>query len=494
MCPHFHEEWLNNPRRLTAVESNPSLDIIPESLRLNYDELKSDYSPDDWNEYFTSNRCKSLPPSSGNTSQRTSEFDGDETISQMDISDPNILGEAVSDANLLDVSPMSHIAKRRKTRNGYSVVSSSDAVCSQLKRSRKNTEFLSLSDQFTKIIEPKTCDAFRFMCAYCPKLFMIPQLVYEHWKKNHLKTNVAFMFRIAKVFKCCYCRYANTYDELKRHFDEKHSTETFAMIDKINQRECGLCSTKFSNASTELIVDHFKQHHNAIGTDTIKLESYLTDEWLEKIIAEKVIRKTKSPCKQILYNCPSCPSASCSDQFEMVAHIRKHFLRFKCNCCPKTFEKIEMLQKHHANEHQDEAALNVVRANENLANYLDMRIIFPNGLAVTKRECVNTKFGAMDELAEMVQKLNGRKTKYRRPATQKGEISQMESMITRSKKETTNGERNSMPASSNLLTETMNSDDRFNRGKGKSPGCSTSVENVGPKESAGIDHRAAAQQ
>ncbi|KAG4068894.1 hypothetical protein HA402_005042 [Bradysia odoriphaga] len=388
MCPYTDEELLNNPLGLTTVEliPRPPLDFSENDLPfdgqdvVSYDDLKRDYSYDDWNEYFTTIR------QIDGMSERKMDVDegfGDDTctnttISQMDRSDP----DSVTDVSV-----------ERKPANRDSGLSSLDddfqSICSTRLNETK-VELKSTIEQFTKFSDPKLSDVFRYRCAYCPKPFMNLQLVYEHWNREHGKPNVPFLFQVTKIFKCCYCRHCNTYDDLKRHCAQKHPKETFAMIDKMNQKKCALCTNVFCNASTELIADHFEQHHNVAGVNnTIRLESYLTDEWLDKIIADKVVRRSGL---------------------------------------------VSSTDHHHAIAHAKDKSLSVVSANENLGNYLEMKIIFPNGFVLTKRECVNTRFGAMDELGKMIQELNGTDLKidHAKPAESK-QISKPNPMITRSK-------------------------------------------------------------
>ncbi|XP_037034041.1 uncharacterized protein LOC119072837 isoform X2 [Bradysia coprophila] len=437
MCPYTDEELLNNPLGLTTVEPipRPPLDFSENSSLIDndlpfdgqdvvsYDDLKRDYSNDNWNEYFTTIR-----PIDGMSESKVDVDEGfgddtctNTTISQMDRSEPD------------SVPDDSEERKPANRDSGLSILDDvSQSICSS-RLDKPKVEPKSTIEPFTKFSDPKLPDVFRYRCAYCPKPFINLQPVYEHWYKEHGKPNVTFMFQVTKIFKCCYCRHCNTYDDLKRHCEQKHPKETFAIIDKMNQKKCALCTSLFCNASTELIADHFEQHHNVAGiNNTIRLESYLTDEWLDKIVADKVFRRGGLVSNQIMYDCPYCPTARCNDQSEMVAHIRKHFLRFKCNCCDKTFEKIGLLEKHHAITHAKDKALSVVSANENLGNYLEMKIIFPNGFMLTKRECVNTRFGATDELVKMIQELNGSDMEIglAKPAQR---ISKPNPMITRSK-------------------------------------------------------------
>lgn len=269
----------------------------------------------------------------------------------------------------------------------------------ELNRLKSGNTFAAMIDEMVQ--NAKLSDVFKYRCAYCPKSFENHALVYDHFRKDHAKPKTVFMFKVAKIFHCYYCRHFNSYDDLKRHCDQKHSRQLFIMMDKFNPTKCGLCAESMENIS---IVDHFEINHSSAGvTNAIGLENYLTDELLNKIAAEQLVTPKAD---QIMFGCPICPTSRHSDQMELVKHLREHFVEYQCKFCDKRFNRIETLQRHHRVHGKRAETFSVADAAiENFDKYLEMKIYFPNGLVLTKRELKKTKFGDMDEVKEWVKEI-----------------------------------------------------------------------------------------
>lgn len=305
-------------------------------------------------------------------------------------------------------------SKRKEVRKGK--------AASVKHKTQKSTKELSV------IIERKLSDIVKYSCAYCPKYFVDPEDVFKHWQREYdapnRRNSPTFLFRLKKIFQCCYCRHCNTYDELKRHCEQKHkSNKVVAMVDNMNPEKCGLCFHQFSNDVEEKqlkleIIDHFEEHHtnnnnNTETSHTIKLEDYLTDELLDQILAEGT-KRLSQPTSRIMYGCPGfrgCMKPKCketnSNQLEIAAHIRAQIVQFQCKFCEKRLTSISLIREHHKIIHKtDDETYRNIDARENLDKYLEMQIIFPNGLLLTKEECKNTRFGSMDEVMKIVEEIN----------------------------------------------------------------------------------------
>ncbi|KAJ6635090.1 hypothetical protein Bhyg_13673, partial [Pseudolycoriella hygida] len=145
-------------------------------------------------------------------------------------------------------------------------------------------------------------------------------------------------------------------------------------------------------------------HHNK-DTITISLENYLSDPLLDRICTED---NEISPPQhdEIQWVCPECGKTS-HNQLDLVAHIRQHFLQFQCSFCEEKLDSFLLIKKHNEIVHKkDNQIYRNVDINENLEQYLNMKMIFPNGLMLTKKQSKNTRFGGMKDVIKMIENLN----------------------------------------------------------------------------------------
>lgn len=295
----------------------------------------------------------------------------------------------------------------------------------------------------------KFSESINYVCYNCIFKAQSPTTIYKHWKENHkfpkrtTKTVVIpgrpFKFRILKTFQCCYCRRNTSYADLKNHTERSHPNETFAMIDNLNPKKCALCSYEFNNANTD-VIDHFKESHNQLKPETsIELQKYVSDELVDEIVSLLPREQVKCiqpncnivffsmaeldshtnekhagseaqfvsiPNDPIMYGCTACPETN-SNESAMVGHIRDHFLLFQCKFCDNRYNHLEMLKDHHSIMHQSKDA---TYRNIDVSEYLDkcsaMKIIFPNGLVLTKAEAKHTRYGAMDGITKLLTEMN----------------------------------------------------------------------------------------
>lgn len=310
------------------------------------------------------------------------------------------------------------------------------------KKSKKNVKDREQDDNTTEQIpvinELKLSDFINFKCTYCPKYFKSPDQVYEHWRNEYEQQNrkirshpSSFIFGIVKIFKCYHCRLCSTYEDLKSHCKQKHNPNKFefVMVDKLTPNKCGLCFHQFSNVDDD-IVAHFKEYHsknhnNVDMHNSIKLENYLTDELVDQLIAEQLKECSSLPDdvptdqRTIIYGCPgfkSCKKPKCTEtndnQSIIIAHIREQIVQFQCKFCEQRFDNVALVNEHHKIIHdKEEETYRNVDVMEDLDKYLEMKIIFPNGLILTKRECKRTRFGSIDEVIETVEQINASEMK-----------------------------------------------------------------------------------
>lgn len=259
-------------------------------------------------------------------------------------------------------------------------------------------------------------------CCYCPNTSDNPKIIKDHWKKKHNRSPTQFTFKILKIFKCHYCKRSNTFEELKNHIKKQHPKNQFAMVDNLYPEKCGLCNQN-CGSGTE-IIDHFMHHHHQVG-NPIKLSNYLTTELIDRINDEILPECThcqdefasltelekhtneKHPESEMnfiyIYGCSEQCHVTAPNERDMVAHIRQHFLHYQCNFCDEKFLNIDLVREHHRHTHSCEDKTYRIA---DVKQYGEMKIIFPNGLVLTKSECINTRFGSMDKVIEFHNELH----------------------------------------------------------------------------------------
>lgn len=296
--------------------------------------------------------------------------------------------------------------------------------------------------------KPKLTDCISYGCYHCIFKSQVPEIIYKHWKDNHKHSKITtkniefpsrpFLFRIVRTFQCCYCRRSSHFKDLKVHCMRNHPYESFAMINNLEPRKCALCTHDFNSADINEVIQHFKtSHKNLTSTEP---DIYLTDELIDEVtsvLPREQVKCTQPNCNIVFFNMaeledhttarhagsqkqyvsiPNDPimygcSVFCKDtapsESEMVAHIRGHINDYLCNFCEKRFDKLDMIKVHHEIMHdsKDETYRNV-DVQEHLIKYSSMKIIFPNGLVLTKSEAKHTKYGAMDDVLKLATEMN----------------------------------------------------------------------------------------
>ncbi|XP_037050206.1 uncharacterized protein LOC119084365 isoform X1 [Bradysia coprophila] len=296
--------------------------------------------------------------------------------------------------------------------------------------------------------KPKLTDCISYGCHHCIFKSQQPEIIYKHWKENHKHPKITtkniefpsrpFFFRIARTFQCCYCRRSSHFKDLKVHCLRSHPYESFAMINNLEPKKCALCVHEFSSADINEVIKHFKtSHKNLTSTEP---DIHLTDELIDEVtsvLPREQVKCTQSNCNTvfftmaeleehhtlrhsgsqkeyvsipndpIMYGCSIFCKDTATSEPEMVAHIRSHINDYQCNFCEKRFDKLEMVKVHHEIMHdsKDETYRNV-DVKEHLSKYSAMKIIFPNGLVLTKSDAKHTKYGSMDDAVKLVTEMN----------------------------------------------------------------------------------------
>lgn len=301
------------------------------------------------------------------------------------------------------------------------------------------------------IAKSRLADCISYGCYHCIFKSQQPETIYKHWKDNHKNSKITtkniefpsrpFLFRIAKTFQCCYCRRSSHFKDLKVHCLRSHPLETFAMIDNLEPRKCAVCSHDFQSADINAVIEHFKTTHKDLSSHlSTDPHIYLTDQLIDDVLSvlpREEVKCTQDRCNTVffnmaefdehhtlthadshgkeyvavpndplLYGCYYCKETATTES-AMVAHIRSHIKDFKCNFCEKRFDKVEMVKVHHEIMHDsvDETYRNV-DVQEHFSKYSAMKIMFPNGLVLTKSEAKLTKYGLMTDVLKLATKMN----------------------------------------------------------------------------------------
>lgn len=291
----------------------------------------------------------------------------------------------------------------------------------------------------------KTNPHVSFICFHCIKRCNTIDELKQHWNQMHKLPKTTsnsitypgrpFLFKIVKIISCFHCKTTGKFIDVKQHSLRCHPNQSFMCVSVANNKQCGQCDFLF-NTEKELEEHYEKEHfkNNAISDkdatffmDQEFLELLLKInncvkykcEYCDLIIDDKEEMRThcteihpinqvciKEASNDIQYACSMCKDIF-SEEFEALRHIRSHGPTFKCNYCEKNFKSTKMLKQHHEIIHnKSDSTYRTQDLNDQMENYMNMKVIFPNGLILLKNDLAKTNYGKLDEMMAKIEHWN----------------------------------------------------------------------------------------
>lgn len=287
-----------------------------------------------------------------------------------------------------------------------------------------------------------------YLCKYCEESAPSFDQIHSHWLNCHKKaTNIdvssqRFCYRITMKVRCLHCTDNVTFYTIRKHMETQHSKRLYAFAKNISEKlECGVCSTVAKSAAD--MEGHFLSKHMDISCarNDLKIEplSSLNDEIIKTLLEQgdsgtfrcgfchrfftcrydyeqhhNERHATLQPLYEIngtdviKYGCHLCRDIF-TDEKEAVKHIKAHLpnANYMCKFCPKRFQHVQMVKKHHLLIHKSiDAGYRIVDARENIQSFYPMTMNFANGLLLIFGDLTRTKYADVERLVSYVNDLN----------------------------------------------------------------------------------------
>lgn len=287
-----------------------------------------------------------------------------------------------------------------------------------------------------------------YMCNYCKMQVDSFDKIHAHWLSIHKKGNTSdpiakrFAYRITKRVKCVYCPIEVTFQTIRAHMEEYHTTLPYAFAKyESNQSgsvQCGICSTNIKDISA--LQAHFRSDHPQSQRPDTKIEPMpmINDSVLEVLLQQgdrgtfKCVHCSRHfPCRYdydehhkaqhatiiekyeingkdvVKYSCNVCREMY-TDENAAIDHWRTHVQQwYQCLFCPKKVQYLKLIQTHHQLIHNStEIGYRIVNAHDNLNSLFQITLTFSNGLSMIWGDVLNTKYGGVERLVSYVNQLN----------------------------------------------------------------------------------------
>ncbi|XP_058456553.1 uncharacterized protein LOC131433950 [Malaya genurostris] len=276
----------------------------------------------------------------------------------------------------------------------------------------------------------------KYVCHHCQMQCETIDDVVEHWcRKHNADEKTPLMYKLFKLVRCFYCDKLSSYYDIKMHATVSHPGQTFACVDHQNVFKCGECPFVLTGMKIDLL-KHFKIYHSASKNEDPC--DYIDDEFLHRMLEQNNTLYTCNHCKvvfdsrfeyenhidvcsfvglpssfssssksvRIRYIC-SCCNDMFGDEYSIAKHMRSHLAQYNCRYCKREFKKLTHLDQHQIVLHHaadNDFILKDLNQYRNL--FLKIRMLFPNGLLLSKVDAYRTVCGSVEDIINYARNIN----------------------------------------------------------------------------------------
>lgn len=284
-----------------------------------------------------------------------------------------------------------------------------------------------------------TLNSITYYCAHCHQKyddvhqFDTVAKVHEHWQQRHDSDDNAMPFRYYAVdmVTCYHCDFIGVYKAVKEHHADEHPDEQFAVVSLSDDIKCALCAFK-----TVDMIGHFQERHKEVLHANDFNPTAMSDRCLSELLdTNEGTRFMCSACSRCFDTenqtaahinrshtdtaAFSSPVKCCgirkvivpccgrleTPQDQLLTHLQSHQRKYKCPECAFVVANMHEIAAHYSAAH---AALPPMDLNAHvkqilLADYLATKVVFANGLVVSKQNLLNTKYDDSHEFNEFLQ-------------------------------------------------------------------------------------------
>lgn len=294
---------------------------------------------------------------------------------------------------------------------------------------------------------PTVSEFIKYRCVHCHDVkqwietFHALKDVYAHWWSSH--TDLAelkpFQYYVVEYVSCYHCEAVGTHYELVKHHKNEHSPMPFAIVSQINRQRCALCPYTGTG-----IIAHFQTMHKFVlktlsvrqlrcidipfRLNNTELDLHLNQKLHKKLrcgsccavfdtereIREhhtKMHKSVKMTIKEFYQDNVQLICNCCNVHVERhlyLNHVEGMAFEFNCHKCTFHTNDMLVLVKHDVNAHgcSDSFIYRCMQFKNRLKrDFLKTRVIFGNGLVVTKQNLLNTKYDDSKQFEVFVDKL-----------------------------------------------------------------------------------------
>ncbi|XP_037936158.1 uncharacterized protein LOC119670110 isoform X3 [Teleopsis dalmanni] len=292
---------------------------------------------------------------------------------------------------------------------------------------------------FAKISQHLYLEKYTFACKYCDFISNFDG-VKNHWQNVHYtysgdfpKIHGRFLWTLVNYLKCPLCiDIYGTYNTLEQHFHISHPEhpELIAADPHVSYLKCGFCMAIFT--TTNALQKHTTEHHQINGLREIggknlrlilklgKNVNYFKCQDCGDIFHERnqVLNHINVYHKEILdsfnehivdlgsiniFCCSHCKYYSVKEE-ETLKHMIDHYPDFKkCIYCLEEQTSFVSYMQHCYSQHREQSrAINELYTYQKIKNFLiQMLILFPNGLQLTKKSLLSCSNGCCSDIKKV---------------------------------------------------------------------------------------------
>lgn len=202
--------------------------------------------------------------------------------------------------------------------------------------------------------------------------------IYDHWNAKHKPEK--FEFEIGHLIVCHYCVFISTFWEMKNHQKTAHQQSPLAIESCLNPEKCGMCNKKVDD-----IAEHCEKEHEMLEYTKIGDPVHMNEDLLVEL---STFQCGFNAIQHLISGC-------CYDQIPatmngLLYHILCHLEPINCTRCSFSSSDGFKFAKHYCAQTTSDI---MTRFRRNLHDiFFDTRIVFKNGLIVSRANLIDTGY------------------------------------------------------------------------------------------------------
>lgn len=221
-----------------------------------------------------------------------------------------------------------------------------------------------------------------FHCGNCndngQNLFSDINEIYNHWHAIHKPNDCKF--EIGHLIGCHYCTFYSNFREMIKHQKNVHQQRSFAIESFLNPEKCGICNKKVGD-----ITEHCTKEHEMLQYTKVVDPVHMNEDLLVEL---STFYCDYSAVHHLISGC--CFEQVPATMNALLYHILCHLEQINCTRCSFSSSDGFKFAKHDCVQTISDI---LTRFRRNLHDiFFDTRIVFKNGLTVTRANLIGTGY------------------------------------------------------------------------------------------------------